>query len=290
MDKGKIIDFLKSLDTKKFIHASNFLAKLKSYDTSSLEQKKAFDSLLPVYFKYLNENLKLIGFSDEIITKRTKLLNDYYHFIFDNGYDNIFKSQSKFRPTIIEEFLFLLFKNLIEDLKIKIKDDNDILSVGAIKAYSNLYFTAKNLESFINEPSVGINTKDQDFAIYRPLNLAIQDIGKYPTNIPVVSIECKTYIDKTMLEGSIATAEKIKSGNPYSLFIIITETYEVDLKVDPVYSRINQIYVLRKSKRKDAKQPIYADVLIDLVRLIKSHLERDWSDIQNKLSNHGKII
>jgi Bpu10I restriction endonuclease len=290
MNKEQIIDFLKSLDSKKFIHASNFLAKFKSYDKSTSEQKKAFDNLLPIYLKYLNENIELKGYSDEIIHKRTKLLNDYYHFIFDNGYDNIFKSQSKFRPTIIEEFLFLLFKDLIEDLKIEIKDVNNILSVGAIKAYSNLYFTAKNLENFINEPSVGINTKDQDFAIYRPLNLSIQDIGKYSTNIPVVSIECKTYIDKTMLEGSIATAEKIKSGNPYSLFIIITETYEVDLKVDPVYSRINQIYVLRKSKRKDAKQPIYADVLIDLVSLIKFHLERDWSDIHNKLSNHGKII
>ena len=290
MNKEQIIDFLKSLDSKKFIHASNFLAKFKSYSNLSDQQKMAFDNILPVYYSYLQENFELDGYSDEIINQRTVLLNNYYHFIFDNGYDNIFKSQSKFRPTIIEEFLFLLFKDLIAEIKVNIKDDKNILSVGAIKAYSNLYFTAKNLENFINEPSVGINTKDQDFAIYRPLNLTIQDIGKYSTNIPVVSIECKTYIDKTMLEGSIATAEKIKSGNPYSLFIIITETYEVDLKVDPVYSRINQIYVLRKSKRKDAKQPIYADVLIDLVSLIKSHLERDWSDIQNKLSNHGKII
>jgi Bpu10I restriction endonuclease len=290
MNKEQIIDFLKSLDWKKFIHASNFLAKFKSYSNLSDQQKMAFDNILPVYYSYLQENFELNGYSDEIINQRTVLLNNYYHFIFDNGYDNIFKSQSKFRPTIIEEFLFLLFKDLIAEIKVNIKDDKNILSVGAIKAYSNLYFTAKNLENFINEPSVGINTKDQDFAIYRPLNLTIQDIGKYSTNIPVVSIECKTYIDKTMLEGSIATAEKIKSGNPYSLFIIITETYEVDLKVDPVYSRINQIYVLRKSKRKDAKQPIYADVLIDLVSLIKFHLERDWSDIQNKLSNHGKII
>ena len=290
MNRDKIIAYLKNLDSKKYIHASNFLAKLKVYDQSSAEQKLAFDNLLPVYYSYLQENLALNGYSEDIIEQRTTLLNNYYHFIFDNNYDNIFKSQSKFRPTIIEEFLFLLFKDLIEEIKVKIVDQKDILSVGAIKAYSNLYFTAKNLKNFINEPSVGINTKDQDFAIYRPLNLTIQDIGKHSTNIPVVSIECKTYIDKTMLEGSIATAEKIKSGNPYSLFIIITETYEVDLKVDPVYSRINQIYVLRKSKRKDLKQPIYADVLIDLVNLVKTHLERDWSDIQNKLSNHGKII
>lgn len=290
MNREEIIVFLKTLDSKKYIHASNFLAKLKSYDKSTDAQKIAFDNLLPVYCSYLQENLDLKGYSDDIVEQRTTLLNNYYHFIFDNNYDNVFRSQSKFRPTIIEEFLFLLFKDLIDEIKNNVNDVKNLLNVGAIKAYSNLYFTAKNLENFINEPSVGINTKDQDFAIYRPLNLTIQDIGQHSTNIPVVSIECKTYIDKTMLEGSIATAEKIKSGNPYSLFIIITETYEVDLKVDPVYSRINQIYVLRKSKRKDLKKPIYADVLIDLLNLVKTHLERDWSDIQNKLINHGRII
>lgn len=290
MNRAEIITFLRALDTKKFKHASNYLAKLKGFDILKENQQKALDILLPVYYTYLDENTKLIGYSDEVVTQRVNLLNNYYLFILENDYDNIFKSQSKFRSTIIEEFLFILFKDLVAEIKRNIKDVNDILDIGAIKAYSNLYFTAKNLENFVNEPSIGINSKDQDFAIYRPLQINVQNKGNFLTNIPVISIECKTYIDKTMLEGSIATAEKIKSGNPYSLFIIITETYEVDLKVDPVYSRINQIYVLRKSKRKDAKQPIYPDVLIDLVNLVKSHLERDWSDIQNKLSNHGKII
>jgi hypothetical protein len=43
-----------------------------------------------------------------------------------------------------------------------------------------------------------------------------------------------------MLEGSIATAEKIKYGNPYSLFFVVTERYAVDLSIDPVYSKIDQ--------------------------------------------------
>lgn len=65
-----------------------------------------------------------------------------------------------------------------------------------------------------------------------------------------------------MLEGVIATAEKLKSGNPYTRFVVVSENYDVDLKVDPVYSRIDQIYVLRKSKRKEYFSPIDADVVI----------------------------
>jgi len=36
--------------------------------------------------------------------------------------------------------------------------------------------------------------------------------------VPIVSIECKTYLDKTMYEGSISTAEKIKKGIPTVFF------------------------------------------------------------------------
>jgi hypothetical protein len=95
-----------------------------------------------------------------------------------------------------------------------------------------------------------------------------------------------------MLEGSIATAEKVKSGNPYSLFFIVTENYDVDLKVDPIYSKIDQIYVLRKSKRakNQPMQPIYSDVLVDLVSEVRIHLTRNWSDVSAKLSNTGKIL
>jgi hypothetical protein len=144
----------------------------------------------------------------------------------------------------------------------------------------------------VNSPQLGINDKDQDFAIYRPINITIGDSNSINTNLPIVAIDNKTYIDKTMLEGSIATAEKVKSGNPYSLFFIVTENYDVDLKVDPIYSKIDQIYVLRKSKRaiNQTNQPIYPDVFVDLVSEVRIHLTRNWSDVSAKLSNTGKII
>jgi len=43
-----------------------------------------------------------------------------------------------------------------------------------------------------------------------------------------------------MLDGSIVTAEKIKNDNPYCLFLVVTECYDVSLDVDPAYSRINR--------------------------------------------------
>ena len=77
--------------------------------------------------------------------------------------------------------------------------------------------------------------KDQDFAIYREFDLKIND-KIHNIRIPIVAIENKTYIDKTMLEGIIATAEKVKNGNPYSRFVVVSENYDVDLSVDPSYS------------------------------------------------------
>ena len=189
--------------------------------------------------------------------------------------------------------MYYIFRDFFREKKDEIETGrNDVLKLGSIKAYTNLYFKAKNVAEFINTPQIGINEKDQDFSIYRTLRMKVE--GKiFDTNIPIISLENKTYLDKTMLEGSVATAEKIKSGNPYSFFGIVTETYDVSFEVDPAYSRIDQIYVLRKSKRRDAErneEPIHSEVFIRLFNDSKYHFEKSWSDIEFKMINEGIII
>ena len=88
-------------------HASNILNK---YEVE--EKIPQLTKIAEKYIVYLTENLKMVGFSDAIIKKRVHLLNDYYNFIHDNGYDRLYTSQGKFRPTILEEFLFLLFRGI----------------------------------------------------------------------------------------------------------------------------------------------------------------------------------
>ena len=148
---------------------------------------------------------------------------------------------------------------------IRQKGEEQDYSIGNIRAYSNMYFSPKNFESFKEDPAIKINQKDQDFAIYRNITLTVKD-ESINISVPVVSMECKTYLDKTMLEGSIATAEKIKMGNPYCLFFIVTETYDVSYDVDPIYSRIDAIFVLRKQKRprNGRLNPISYEVVYDL--------------------------
>ena len=292
MNNQELIAFLNTLDLSVYKHASNIIAKFGNWTTLSQTQKNALPIIANEYYNFINANNQIIGYSEENITARTVLLNDYYNFINVNQYDNVFTSQGKFRPTILEEFMYILFKDLINEVKVNLEDANNNLRVGSSRAYTNLFFSGSNFQEFVNSPQIGINDKDQDFAIYRPISITIGDSNSINTNLPIVAIENKTYIDKTMLEGSIATAEKVKSGNPYSLFFIVTENYDVDLKVDPIYSKIDQIYVLRKSKRakNQPMQPIYSDVLVDLVSEVRIHLTRNWSDVSAKLSNTGKIL
>lgn len=273
-------------------HASNLLGKWYDNMNGKKISNKQADALFDTishYYEYLLENTRLIGFDEETISRRVELLNSYYNFFFERGYDNVFPSQSKFRPTILEEFMYLLFRDYVNYLKETFGDTEGHIDSGSAKAYTNLYFSSSNFESFVKEPTIEINVKDQDFAIFRNFRLIVNNITK-DVRIPVVAIENKTYIDKTMLEGIISTAEKIKTGNPYSLFIAVTENYDVDLRVDPAYSRIDQIYVLRKCKRKEQWQDIDATVVQRFFTEVKEHVERPWSDVEQKMRTEGVIL
>ena len=285
------IEWFKTNLIKSQIHGRNILAKLKNWSSLSDTQRKQLQIALKEYKKWKKINEELVGYSDDILKRRVKRLNDYKEKVENVG----FSAQSKFHSSVIEEFLYYLFRDLLDELNKKAKEDNDGKSkqkilLGGIRAYSNLYFAPENLIDFIKTPNMKINVKDQDFAIYRTILIKADGEQKL-INVPVVSIECKTYIDKTMLEGSIATAEKIKNGNPYCLFLVVTEWYDVSYEVDPAYSRIDQIYVLRKEKRRsNKKKPIDFAVVKDLFEFVKYHLERDWSSIEQKLTKEGKIL
>jgi hypothetical protein len=65
---------------------------------------------------------------------------------------------------------------------------------------------------------------------------------------------------------------------------------EISPDVDPKYSSIDQIFVLRKSsKRKSENLPIYEDVIWDLFQYVRNHINSSWSNVQKKLET-GKMI
>lgn len=268
----------------QLVHASflyNKYLELSDTDTKKVELAR----ICSEYIQYIANNNKLKGYTDEIIVQRAELLAIYYNFLKENNYDNLFSAQSKFRPSILEEFLYLLFRDYIKDLN----GDEALIESGRAQAYTNLFFRAKDFNEFKCNPQVGINNKDQDFAIYREIKLIIDDKITEVVKVPIVAIEAKTYIDKTMLDSIIATAEKLKNGNPHTRFVAVSEYYDVGKKVDPAYSRIDQIYILRCSKRRVWKD-INSSVVLRLFKEVKEHIERPWSDIETKMKEEGVIL
>lgn len=275
-----------------YIHGDNIKTKLR--------QVKGNDNLghlKEIEKKYLAWRKKIDALKGKRkpadIVKLVDALNEYKNFIDqpkfrkEKGNLNGFTSQSKLHSTVLEEFMYHL---LIEIPQLSGKH----LEFGATHAYSNLYFSPASLDSFETKTGLSINTKDQDFAISKKVQLSTslppnEVKEQHIIHVPVVSIECKTYLDKTMYEGSVATAEKIKRGNPYSLFLIVTETYEVASNVDPAYSEINQIYVLRKQSNRETKKSIQADIVEDLYRNVERHLSSSWRDVNAKIKS-GKLI
>ena len=94
------------------------------------------------------------------------------------------------------------------------------------------------------------------------------------------------------LEGNkvYSTAEKLKAGNPYTFFGIVAETYDVSMDVNPAYSRIDQIYILRKTSRRGVKREIDPDVVFSMIKDVQAHLEKPWSNIEQKLKSTGMLI
>lgn len=271
----------------QFSHASNILKKASGRLRSAEEQ--ALNLLISVYVQYIQNMLDIQAYDQTAISRKVELLNGYYNFMHEHGLDKVFFAQGKFRPTILEEFLFLLFKDYVAAVKER-ADKYNVINSGAVKAYSNIYFKARNFIDFMDSPEIGINDKNQDYAIYRTFDITVNNSRPMEICIPAVAVEAKTYIDKTMLDSIIATAEKIKSGNPYTRFIAVAERYDVKYSVDPAYSRIDQIYVLRKDMHKTEWKEIDEKVVWRLFEETVRHLEQPWSDVEKRVQDEGVVI
>jgi len=271
-----------------FIHGDNIEHKLRIERNPA--NKKLISEIKRKYSEWKESNLNIKGTSPADIKKKTQLLNDYKKFIDQSKFKKEqgnkfgFTSQSQLHSSVLEEFMYFLFKD-ISNLNSK------KMNWGRTQAYTNLYFAPKNIEEFEKSSNIVINVKDQDFSISKEIILKsrVSNNNNWQESkiyVPVVSIECKTYLDKTMYEGSVSTAEKIKRGNPYCKFVIVAETYEVSLDVDPRCSSIDQIYVLKKDN--DNNQ-ICEDVVLDLFNLVEGHINSDWYNVRERIKK-GKMI
>jgi hypothetical protein len=220
----------------------------------------------------------------EIIQQRVNLFEEYKNFIDTQKYAEAFDSRSNLHSSVLEEFLYFLFKDLVESLS-----GNAL--IGKSHAFKDIFFMPNSFMEMLELPMVKFELKDHDFVIGTRVEATFcaqgsDKIQKEIIDIPAVAIECKTYIDKTMLEGSSAAAEQLKYKNPNGLYMVVSEWIKLTENINLRKYKVDQIYVLRKQKNVDrefrflptyTKNNVQTDVVQHLYDVVRNHLTADWS-------------
>jgi hypothetical protein len=219
----------------------------------------------------------------ETLRQRVAHFTTYKNFIDQQKYAEKFDSRSNLHSSVLEEFIYCLFRDLVGEFTGK-------ALIGKANTFKDIFFMPPNYAAMLETPHARIERKDHDFAIgvsvSARLNCAGQEKGEaHHFQIPAVAIECKTYLDKTMLEGSSTAAEQLKFRNPNALYLVVSEWLKLTGNVNLRKFKVDQIYVLRKQKNTDRefrflpdyeKKPIHLDVVEHLFRTVRTHLTSNW--------------
>jgi hypothetical protein len=313
-----------------FVHGSNL--KQKEHHATKYtddDSKKLLTEIRKEYDRWSNANLALKGPSakpsptdDKTIQQRVKLFEEYKGFIDQKKYAENFDSRSNLHSTVIEEFMYYLFKDLVSDL-------GKHALIGKSHAFKDIFFVPPSFRGMLKRPHARIEIKDHDFVIgasieatFRSSSPPVQELAqdgetvaetqaKYTPvavteeaerhlfDVPAVAIECKTYLDKTMLEGSSRSAEELKARNPTGLYIVVMEWIKLTEAVNLKKYKVDQIYVLREQKNTDrefrllddyVKNPVDPKAVFHLFSTVREHLTKDWTSSLDSGIKRGWLL
>ncbi len=185
--------------------------------------------------------------SDTYIQEMVAALENYkthieMRIVYDSKHNFLYrnKGQLKFTSTIMEEFLERMIPPLFPDCK-----DLDMGSMRCVSSMQVDLYDTNSLRTF---------EKDQDFAVTKKVYIktscdkAFETSYDHVLKIPLVAVECKTYVDKTMFQESVATSNRMKQLCPHSKYFVLAE-YLAMAPVDTSNVGIDRVFIARKAKR-----------------------------------------
>ncbi|MEY2369856.1 Bpu10I family restriction endonuclease [Lysinibacillus capsici] len=274
-----------------YVHGDNLYQK-ETHRTKYIDEisKRYLKEIREKYdaWKAANESLdgpyaEATPEDEEIIKERVKLFNEYKDFVDQQHYAEKFDSRSNLHSSILEEFIYYLFKDIA-------KSYNAEAIVGKSHAFKDLFINPESYEDMTTEPNIKVEIKDHDFIIGVGIDAEMKVKGSdkvetHTLEVAAVAIECKTYLDKTMLEGSSVAAEQLKSRNPNAKYIVVSEWLKLSEQVNLQKYKVDQIYILRKQKNTDreyryaetyVKNAIQEDAVLHLFNTVRIHLTTKW--------------
>ncbi len=286
----------KTKSVKSFCNHETNLAKYTARQKSE-EMVAAFEKVNDEYKKYRSAFNSLDDFTEKDIESIVGALNDYRKVaipVFDKLSN---AGQKALGYTIMEEFFYLLFQKYMAYKGICHKS----LFLGKGNSYVSLSFTPKSFEDVFHSLSPYIHTKDQDFVLGVQMKIGVssEDSISKPadTVLPIVAIECKTYLERNMLDSCANTAFRLKRAMPYCIYLVAAEYMKLE-EASPELTDIDEVYILCKAKnsereaRKKAGLPLFDvdyTLIIDLLHRVEGHLNAVWWNPDDAVMC-GKII
>lgn len=236
-------------------HSRNFEMKISS---NYKQRGREFEQFKQRYYDpYFRKQSAITETSEKAIKERVKLLDDYYRRVDEFNVGEWITAQSKFRPTVLEEFCGFLFK-----------DSKEIEKLGLGLFSSEVYAGIKIDEN----GNVKTQSKYVDFCIGKEVNATFEQ-NETKFIIPVIAIECKTYLDNTMFSEAQFTAQKLKQGAPNVRIYVVAETNEVKKEQIPSQSPVNQVYILREERGKPIDASIFFKLYSEVTAVLKGLAE-----------------
>lgn len=281
---------MKMAQRNHFVHGE----LLKGKSKTDVEINQVYQE----YLKFLTNISAIKVDNNKSIGKFVAEFNSYRDSVIDTIEKRDNSGQEGFRSSMLEELFCHLFTDLINELLPTIPKN---LFLGKANSFVDLTFSPSSFKEIFVKPTPYIHTKDQDFVLGVELELIIRTDTKTETKetiiVPVLAIECKTYIERNMLDSCSGTARRLKSAMPYCIYIVASEYMKLKDE-QPELSDINEIYILCKAtnqERLDARKngkplhKIQEDLVIDLFNKVKGHLNSIWWSPDKALTT-GKII
>lgn len=274
-----------------FIHGSNLYQKEKHQSKYIDETSRQYLAEIRIrYEAWKAANLAIIGPGAQsaendlnILNQRVRLLNDYKNYLDGQHFAEHFDSRSNLHSSVLEEFMYYLFKDMVTGL-------STYALLGKSHTFKDIFFRANSFQDMLYHPRIVIEKKDHDFAIGVKVAAEFCCAGqkeglKDSWDLPAVAIECKTYLDKTMLQDASTAADQLKHRNPNALYIVVAEWLKLTEAINLRKFKIDQIYVLRKQKNTDReyrycetynKNPLYEDPIVHLFNSVRTFLTTSW--------------
>lgn len=221
------------------------------------------------------------------VQRQTELFGPYRDSLDTKEYDQAFDSRGALQASALEEFCTYLFQPLLAEL-------GGDAELGKREVFHGLYFSSADYTSFVTLPEPRYQAASVDFVICKKLNSVFAAGEKrHAANVfvPVVAVECKTYLDRPRWFASEILADNLKRGFPYCRQFLLAEFLKLETsKVNIVGSRVDRVFVLRRTENIDRKRrrendarlpPIHVDAVFDFFDDVRVHLTKRWEPLQS---------